>query len=98
VSVASNVNARTSAEYEYKTLTMIAGTMMNSRATTGTPRFSDTCAARSGRIRSNAAAKIIRVDDRNNVPDHPRNHAPNRTTIAIWKSGTSTRYDARSGG
>ena len=56
---------------------------MHSRATIGTARRSETCAARSGRTRSNAAAKIIRVDDRNSVPDQPRNQAPNSTTIDL---------------
>ena len=65
---------------------------------TGTARRSDTWAAWSGRTRSKAAAKIIRVDDRNSVPDQPRNQTPNRTTIPIWKSELSMRYDASSGG
>ena len=64
----------------------------------GTARRSDTWAAWSGRTRSNAAAKIIRVDDRNSVPDQPRNHTPNSTTIPIWKIELSMRYEARSGG
>ena len=64
----------------------------------GTARRSETCAACPGRTRSNAAAKIIRVDDRNSVPDQPRNQTPNSTTIAIWKSELSMRYDAMSGG
>ena len=79
-------------------LTSTAGIMMNSSATTGTPRPSETRAALSGRTRSNAAAKIIRVDDRNSVPDQPRNQAAKSTTIAIWKIVLSTRYDTSSGG
>ena len=64
----------------------------------GTARRSDTWAAWSGRTRSNAAAKIIRVDDRKSVPDQPRNQTPNSTTIPIWKSELSIRYEAMSGG
>ncbi len=47
---------------------------MSTSDQTGTRRFSDTCAAPSGRIRSNAAAKITRVDDRNSVPTQAKNH------------------------
>ena len=72
-------------------LRKIDGTMMNRRAMIGTARRSETRAALSGRTRSNAAAKIIRVDDRNSVPDQPRNHAPNSTIIAIWKIELSIR-------
>ena len=71
---------------------------MKSKATHGTARRSETRAAASGRTRSNAAAKIIRVDDRNSVPDQPRNHAPKTTTIAIWKIRLSIRNEANSGG
>ena len=57
---------------------------MRTSAHTGTCRFSDTSATFSGRIRSNAAAKITRVDDRNSVPAHPRNHAAKATTMRAW--------------
>ena len=47
---------------------------MSTSDQTGTRRFSDTWAAPSGRIRSKAAAKITRVDDRNSVPTQAKNH------------------------
>ena len=71
--------------------------MIRSSAYHGTPR-SDTRPARSGRTRSNAAAKIIRVEDRNSVPDQPRNHAPKMITMIIWKMWLSIRNDASIGG
>ena len=52
---------------------------MRINAQTGTCRFSDTSATFSGRMRSKAAAKITLVEDRNSVPAHPRNQAPNST-------------------
>src|SRR6266508_863067 len=76
--------------YAYRAPTPIEGTSISTRAHTGTCRRSDTSATRSGRIRSNAAAKITRVDDRKSVPAHPRNQAPNISTmiactIVLWK-------------
>ena len=61
---------------------MTAGISISIRAHTGTCRRSVTSATRSGRIRSNAAAKITRVDDRNSVPAQPRNQAPKASTIS----------------
>ena len=60
---------------------MSDGTSIRTSAMTGTCRFSETSATLSGRILSNAAAKITRVEERNSVPAHPRNHAPNRSTM-----------------
>src|SRR4051794_4087958 len=53
---------------------------MSSSATYGTPLRS-TFATLSGSTRSNAAAKITRVEDRNTVPTHPKNHIE-RTAIS----------------
>ncbi len=71
--------------------------MIRRRAIQGTPR-SSTRAAASGRTRSKAAAKIIRVEDSQRVPAQPMNHAPNRITIAIWTMWLSMRNAASIGG
>ena len=76
--------------YAYNAPTAIEGTSISTNAHTGTCRFSETSATFSGSTRSNAAAKITRVDDRNSVPAHPRNHAPNASTMSaeiseLWK-------------
>ena len=76
---------------------MTPGTMISRSAIHGTPR-SETRAAASGRTRSNAAAKIIRVDDSQRVPAQPMNHAPNRTTMAIWTKWLSIRNATSIGG
>src|SRR5262245_15411882 len=47
---------------------------MSSRATHGTPLL-ETLATGSGSTRSNAVAKITRVDDRKTVPTQPKNHS-----------------------
>ncbi len=72
--------------------------MISRSAVHGTPRRSETRAAHSGRTRSNAAAKIIRVDDSQSVPAQPRNQTPNRTTTTIWAMWLSMRYETSNGG
>ena len=59
---------------------------------TGTRRFSDTCAAPSGRIRSNAAAKITRVEDRNSVPTQPKNHRLISKIRITWNTVLCTSH------
>src|SRR5215207_8110567 len=68
--------------YAYMAETMIAGTTMSNMAFTGVP-FLFNSAAFSGSKRSNAAAKITRVEERNKVPAHPNHHVliNNKTTI-----------------
>src|ERR687891_2252374 len=83
-SVASRMNVAKSDVYTYSQLTTIDGTSINSSAQYGTCRRSDTSATFSGRMRSNAAAKITRVDDRNSVPAQPRNQAPKTSTMIAW--------------
>src|SRR5487761_29605 len=73
-SVASSVYVWNDELYEYSAASPTAGSSISTSDHTGTRRFSDTWAAPSGRIRSNAAAKITRVDDRNSVPTHAKNH------------------------
>src|SRR6478735_8385367 len=82
-------------EYRYETIT--PGTMMSSNAYHGTPR-SETRPAHSGRTRSNAAAKIIRVDDSQRVPAQPRNHTPKMITMSIWMMRLSIKKAASIGG
>src|SRR5712691_9764964 len=78
-SVASRIQVFTADVYAKKKLTTVAGTSISTRLHAGTCRLSVTSATFSGRIRSNAAAKITRVDDRKSVPDQPRYQAPNTT-------------------
>ena len=79
-------------------LTTSDGTSMRINAQTGTCRFSDTSATRSGRIRSNAAAKITLVEDRKSVPVQSSHQAPNAKTMIAWMMWLSMRYAARSPG
>src|SRR6516164_10576294 len=60
--------------YAYSAPRPTAGSSMSTSDGNGTRRFSDTCAAASGRTRSKAAAKMTRVEDRNSVPTQPKNH------------------------
>src|SRR5215210_2584829 len=76
---------------------MTDGIMISARAAHGTPR-SETRAAHSGRTRSNAAAKIIRVEDRNSVPVQPSHQAPKANTMIAWMMWLSIRNDASNGG
>src|SRR4029453_2177057 len=59
---------------------------MSASATIGTP-LPVTLATPSGRTRSNAAAKITRVDDRNTVPTQPKNHSESTATRMNWSTG-----------
>ena len=59
---------------------------MSSSATYGTPLRS-TLETPSGSARSNAAAKITRVDDRNTVPTQPKNHSERTATRRNWSTG-----------
>src|SRR3954452_11117959 len=70
---------------EYSAASPIDGTSISSTATTGTPLLL-TLAAASGSTRSNAAAKITRVEDRNSVPTHPKNHSDMIATRMNWST------------
>ena len=52
----------------------------------GVPRLS-TRAAHSGRIRSNAVAKITRLAVRNTVPTQPKNHSDINKMTMNWSHG-----------
>src|SRR3954453_12661220 len=67
---------------------------MSSSATTGTP-VRDTVATDSGSTRSNAAAKITRVEDKNTVPTQPKNHSDSIATSRNCNTG-EPRNDAAS--
>src|SRR5215471_2494459 len=96
-SEASSVSFEKPVTYEYRYETITPGTMIKSSAYHGTPR-SETRPAHSGRTRSNAAAKIIRVDDSQRVPAQPRNQTPKMITISIWRMWLSIRNAASIGG
>ena len=68
---------------------MIDGMVMSSRATTGTPP-EVTLAARSGRMRSNADAKIMRVDERKSVPNQPKSSSEMAAMRMTWKAALGT--------
>src|SRR3954451_20348507 len=70
------------------------GTSMRASATIGTP-LRLTLATDSGRTRSNAAAKITRVEDRNTVPTQPKNHSDSTATSRNCNTG-EPRNDAAS--
>src|SRR5207244_3465316 len=81
---ASSVSFEKPVTYEYRYDTITPGIMIRISATHGTPRRESTRAAHSGRTRSNAAAKIMRVDDSQSVPAQPRNQTPKTITTIIW--------------
>ena len=58
---------------------------MSSRAMTGTPP-DVTLATLSGRMRSNADAKIMRVELRNTVPHHPNTIREMAAMKITWKT------------
>ena len=59
---------------------------MRRSAATGTCVRSSTLAAHSGRIRSNAAAKITRVELRNTLPAQPKNHSERSRSSTTCRS------------
>src|SRR5580700_12058692 len=63
-----------------------AGSSISTSEATGTRRFSETCAAASGSTRSNAAAKMTRVEDRNSVPTQPKNHRLSTRIRITWNA------------
>src|SRR5215471_15349073 len=97
-SVASSVYDANVVLYEYSAPRPTAGSSMSTSDHTGTRRFSDTAAAPSGRIRSNAAAKMTRVDDRNSVPTQPKNHRLISRIKMTWKAWLLTSQPASSAG
>src|ERR671925_873036 len=85
-------------QYAYSAEITIDGTSMRASAPVGTCRRSETFAAHSGRIRSKAAAKITRVDERKSVPAHPMNQAPNARMKSAWNAALWMKKLASSGG
>src|SRR5690349_14656644 len=78
-SVASSVYVANFVLYAYSAARPIDGTSISASATIGTP-LRLTLATDSGSTRSNAAAKITRVEDRNTVPTQPKNHSDSTAT------------------
>src|SRR6266849_1671102 len=75
-------------------LTMIDGITMSRRDPYGTRRLAEMLAAHDGSTRSNAAAKMTRVDERNRVPAQPKNHRPRTMISRAWKRWLLTRNPA----
>src|ERR1700733_10782864 len=97
-SVASSVKVGTVELYAYSAASPTAGSSISTSDHTGTRRFSDTCAAPSGRIRSKAAAKMTRVDDRNRVPTQAKNHRLISRIKMTWNTSLLTSQLAISAG
>src|SRR3972149_10085359 len=55
-------------------------------------------AARSGRMRSNAAAKMTRVEERNTVPAQPKNHMLIASITTNWRRRLEVVKTARRAG
>ncbi len=70
--------------YAYSAASPTAGSSISTSEATGTRRFSETCAAASGRTRSKAAAKMTLVEDRNSVPTQPKNHRLISSSKMTW--------------
>src|SRR5205823_13477213 len=86
-SVARNVIAITAVASRYaawdpntfqanSALMRMDGTTLSSRAPYGTRLPEEMLAAQAGGTRSNAAAKMTSVEDRNRVPAQPKNNSP----------------------
>src|SRR5580700_10305248 len=97
-SVASSVYDANVELYEYSAPNPTAGSSISTSEATGTRRFSETCAAASGSTRSNAAAKMTRVEDRNSVPTQPKNHRLNSRIRMTWNAELCTSQAAISTG
>src|ERR1700730_2713726 len=70
------------------------GTIIRISAPYGTRRLAEMLAAQDGSTRSNAAANMTRVEDRNSVPAQPKNHRPMTMINRAWKRWLSTRNPA----
>src|SRR6266566_1747333 len=102
--VAKNVNARTAVAsrktlvklglYAYTALITSDGTIIKTREPYGTRRLAEMFAAQAGSTRSNAAAKMTRVEDRNRVPAQPKNHRPMTMMSRAWKRWLLTKKPA----
>src|SRR5215467_11382090 len=75
-----------------------AGSSISTSEYNGTFRFSETSAARSGSTRSNAAAKMTRVEDRNRVPTQPKNHRLSTRIRTVWNAVLFTSQPANMNG
>src|SRR5437763_4926800 len=104
-SVARNVIAITAVASRYaawnpntfqanSALMRMDGTTISSRAPYGTRLPEEMLAAQAGRTRSNAAAKMTRVEDRNRVPAQPKNHRPMTMMSRAWNRWLLTRKPA----
>src|ERR1700682_65798 len=80
--------------HAYRALTTIDGTTIRTSAPYGTRRPAEMFAAQDGSTRSNAAAKMTRVDDRNRVPAQPKNQAPITSSSTTWKRWLFTNQPA----
>src|SRR5579859_1372363 len=75
-------------------LTTIDGTIIKASEPYGTRRLAEMFAAHEGSTRSNAAAKMTRVEDRNRGPAQPRNQTPITMMSRAWKRWLSTSQPA----
>ena len=92
--VASRNTLWKSGLYAHMALTTIDGAIMSASEPYGTRRLEEMFAAHEGSTRSKAAAKITRVEDRNRVPAHPKNHRPMTMMSRAWNSLLSTSQPA----
>src|SRR5262245_35992646 len=92
--VASRNTAWKSGLYAQTALTTNEGTIIRTRAPYGTRRPDEMLAAHDGRTRSNAAAKMTRVEDRKSVPAQPKNHSPMTMISRAWNRWLSTSQPA----
>ncbi len=77
---------------------MSDGMVISSRALMGEPKRGWTSATHSGSSRSKAAAKMTRVEERNTVPDQPKNHRLISNRTMNWMMGLLVRKAANRAG
>ena len=78
----------------HSALTTSDGRIIKASDPYGTRRLDEMLAAHAGSTRSNAAAKITRVEDRNSVPAQPKNHRPMTRMISAWRRWLFTSQPA----
>src|SRR5580765_5070102 len=80
--------------YAHTALTTSDGMIISASEPYGARRLAEMLAAHDGSTRSNAAAKITRVEERKRVPAQPKNHRPMTMISSAWKKWLSTSQPA----
>ena len=78
----------------YRIEMITEGITISSNALIGVRVFGSILETHSGSMRSSAAAKITRVEDRKTVPDQPNHHIPTRKIMISCRARLPVRKEA----